>query len=186
MLNNQHNNIFEGLEPGDLKRLVHPELHIDEFKSKIGEDRDIVVLSFKVAGKQPAADLVNFLEKGYDCVIDADTSTGEMDDGDYLVFLELDRNEQVVDNIETIMKDMMNVTKQKLKDWRVRYVKDNRETYFDVDSLKEMIPCTPEDYDAKFGNQSLDEMRSAAGLPIPARSANTEYIRSLKAAAGIL
>ena len=27
--------VYEGLELGDLKRLVHPELHIDEFKSKL-------------------------------------------------------------------------------------------------------------------------------------------------------
>ena len=36
-------NLFEGLEQGDLKRLVHPELHIDEFKSKLGDDCDVVV-----------------------------------------------------------------------------------------------------------------------------------------------
>jgi len=186
MLNNQHSNINEGLELGDLKRLVHPELHIDEFKSKIGDDKDMVVLSFKVAGKEPAIDLVNFLEKGYDCVIDADTSTGEMDDGDYLVFVEITRDKNVHKNIETIMSDMMNVTEQKLSDWRVRYAKDNKETYFSIESLEELIPSSPEEYEAKFGSQDLDEMRSAAGLPIPARAPNTEYIRSLKAAAGIL
>ena len=37
----------EGLEQHDLKRLVHPELHVDEYKSKMGKDEDIVVLSFK-------------------------------------------------------------------------------------------------------------------------------------------
>jgi hypothetical protein len=184
-MSNNYHNITEGLEGGDLKRLVHPELHVDEFKSKIGDDRDIVVLSLKVSGKEPALDLVNFLEKGYDCVIDADVSPGEMDDGDYLVFLEMNRDENMFENIETIMSDMMNVTDQKLKDWRVRY-KDNREKYFSIEALKELIPATPEEYDAQFGATDLDEMRNAAGLPVPSRAPNTEYIRSLKAVAGIL
>ena len=63
--------LVEGLGHGDLRRLVHDELHIDEFKSKLGEDRDVVVVSFKVAGKSPAQDVVDFLEKSYDWVIDA-------------------------------------------------------------------------------------------------------------------
>ena len=37
-----HNNqLNENLEGGDLKRLVHDELHIDEFKSKMGDDADV-------------------------------------------------------------------------------------------------------------------------------------------------
>ena len=48
-------NINEGLEQNDLARLIHPELHIDEYKSKMGKDEDIVVLSFKVTGREPAA-----------------------------------------------------------------------------------------------------------------------------------
>ena len=82
----------EGLEKGDLARLVHNELHIDEFKSKLGDDRDVVVVSFKVSGKEPANDVVNFVEKGYNWVIDADVSSGEMSDGDFIVFVEIPRD----------------------------------------------------------------------------------------------
>ena len=39
--------LFEGLEQGDLKRLIHDELHVDEFKSKLGRDEDVCVVSFK-------------------------------------------------------------------------------------------------------------------------------------------
>ena len=78
-----HNNINEGLEQNDLKRLILPELHIDEYKSKMGKDEDVIVLSFKVSGREPAEDLVNFIEKGYEWILDADVSAGEMDDGDF-------------------------------------------------------------------------------------------------------
>ena len=73
-----HNNLFEGLEKDDLARLIHPELHVDEFKSKLGDDQDVVVLSFKVDAKEPANDLVAFVEKGYDWVVDAEYCTGRV------------------------------------------------------------------------------------------------------------
>ena len=90
---NQHKlPLSEGLEQGDLDRLVHRKLHVDEFKSKMGSDADIIVLSFKVDGKEPARDLMNFIERGYEWILDADISSGELDDGQYLVFAELERD----------------------------------------------------------------------------------------------
>ena len=38
----------------------------------MGEDPDIVTLSFAVKGDRPAKDLVKFIETGYDFVLDAD------------------------------------------------------------------------------------------------------------------
>jgi hypothetical protein len=186
MLNNQHSNLTEGLEHGDLKRLVHDELHIDEFKSKLGDDEDIIVLSFKIDGKEPATDLVGFIEKGYDWVVDADISSGEMDDGDYIVFVEMDRKPGVVDNIMELMTELMNLTDQKLQDWRVRYYKAHKETYLSLESLQEMIPESPEAYRKLYGNEALDEMRTAAGLSVPVRAPKTDQLQAIRAAAGII
>jgi len=179
-------NLLEGLEHGDLKRLIHPELHIDEFKSKMGDDADIVVLSFKVDGKEPSNDLVNFIEKGYDWVVDADVSSGEMDDGDYIVFVELDRTPGVIENIDQLMNELMNLTQQKLEDWRVRYYKAHKETYYSLEALKELIPDSAEAYNKTYGQEALDEMRNAAGLPVAPRAPKNDYTQSLRAAAGIL
>ena len=179
-------NLLEGLEHSDLKRLVHPELHVDEFKSKLGDDADIVVLSFKVDGKEPATDLVNFIEKGYEWVVDADISSGEMDDGDYIVFVELERNPGVIENIMQIMEELMNLTDQKLEDWRVRYYKAHKETYLSLDNLKEMIPTSADEYARLYGTEGIDEMRNHAGLPIPQRAAKSQELNALRAAAGII
>jgi hypothetical protein len=143
MNHNQHN-ITESLEAGDLKRLIHPELHVDEFKSKLGDDQDVIVLSFKVDGKEPALDLVSFIEKGYDWVIDADISSGEMDDGSYIVFVELDRNDQAPEHIMNLVEDLMNLTEQKVEDWRVRYFKSRKEKHISIEALTELIPLSPE------------------------------------------
>lgn len=180
-----HNNLFEGLEAGDLARLIHPELHVDEFKSKLGDDSDIIVLSFKVDSKEPANDLVAFIEKGYDWVVDADVSSGEMDDGSYIVFVELDRNEQAAENIMGMIEDLLNLTEQEVDDWRVRYYKSHTEKELSLEALQEMLPKSPEEYERKFGQNEIDQLKTAAGVDVDTKAPKNEFTESLRNLAGI-
>lgn len=181
-----YNNLFEGLESGDLKRLIHPELHIDEFKSKLGDDADVIVLSFKVDSKEPANDLVSFVEKGYEWVIDADVSSGEMDDGSYIVFIEIDRNEDAVDNICQLMEELMNLTEQDVGDWRVRYYKSHQEKEFSREALASMVPTTPEAYENKYGQEEIDQLKTAAGIGVDTKAPKNDFTESLRNLAGII
>jgi hypothetical protein len=175
----------ESLEGGDLARLVHTELHVDEFKSKLGDDADVIVLSFKVNGKEPGLDLVAFIEKGYDWILDADVSAGELDDGDYIVFIELPRDKDAVDNIMSMMSDIMKVTDQDLKDWRVRYYKSHKEMPFSREALETLIPTTPEEYNQEYGQESLDSLKAAAGVEVTTKAPKNEFTESLRSLAGI-
>ncbi len=178
--------LSEGLESGDLARLVHPELHIDEFKSKLGDDEDVIVLSFKVDSKEPAINLVSFIEKGYSWVVDADLSSGEMDDGSYIVYVEIDRNEEAPKNIIDLVEDILNLTDQKLSDWRVRYHKARKERELSLEALTELVPSTPEKYLQLYGEQDLDQLKTAAGLPVDTKAPKNEYTESLRNLAGII
>jgi hypothetical protein len=179
-------NLNEGLEAGDLKRLIHPRLHIDEYKSKMGKDEDIVVLSFKVVGREPSEDLVNFLEKGYEWVIDADVSSGEMDDGDFIVFVECDRLPEVSSNVLSMMEDLMNLTEQELTDWKICF--RSNPTEFDVteESIANNVPLTTDDYRRRYGSKELDEMRTAAGVPVHTKAPKNDYTENLRSLAGII
>jgi hypothetical protein len=179
-------NLFEGLEQGDLKRLIHPELHVDEFKSKLGDDCDVIVLSFKVDNKEPANDLVAFIEKGYEWVLDADISSGEMDDGSYIIFVELDRNESAPDNIMDLMEDLMNVTDQDIGDWRVRYYKAHKETTLSLEALHDLIPLSPEAYEHAYGNEEIDKLKAIAGVEVTTKAPKNDYTESLRNLAGII
>jgi hypothetical protein len=198
MQNNNHKLLRENLEAGDLKRLVHNELHIDEYKSKMGTDEDVCVISFKVSGKEPSTDLVSFIEKGYDFVLDADVSSGEKEGGDYLVFVELERTDKLPEQIVEIMDDIMNLTEQNLEDWRVRYYKSTVDNELTKESLANIIPLTPEEYDAKYGKddedvvdtetditKDLDAMKSAAGVSVTTTAPVNDFTESLRVAAGI-
>ena len=193
---NKINQLNENLEHNDLKRLVHPELHIDEYKSKMGDDSDVCVVSFKVSGKEPAADLVSFIEKGYEFVLDADVSSGEKEGGDYLVFVELERTEELPEQIITIMEDLMNLTEQELSDWRVRYHKSSVDHDLTIESLKELIVLSPEAYSRKYdkddeediehaNQEELDQMKTAAGVPVTTTAPVNDFTESLRIAAGI-
>jgi len=178
-------NLLEGLEGGDLKRLIHPELHVDEFKSKLGDDADVIVLSFKVDSKAPANDLVNFIEKGYDWVIDADISSGEMDDGSYIVFVEIDRDESAPDNIMSLIDDLMNLTEQEVDDWRVRYYKGHKERELNAETLAELIPLTPDAYEKMYGQDAIDHLKTAAGIDVDTKAPKNEFTESIRNLAGI-
>jgi hypothetical protein len=200
-MSNNHNSklLRENLEMGDLKRLVHNELHVDEYKSKMGTDADVCVISFKVAGKEPSADLVSFIEKGYDFVLDADVSSGEKEGGDYLVFVELERTKQLPEQIIEMLDDVMNLTEQTLEDWRVRYYKSVTDNELTKESLASIIPLTPEDYSAKYDKedeevdstepeditQDLDAMKAVAGVPIDTKAPVNDFTESLRVAAGL-
>ena len=185
----------ENLELGDLKRLVHTELHIDEYKSKMGDDADVCVISFKVSGKEPSADLVSFIEKGYEWVLDADVSSGEKEGGDYLVFVELQRSEELPSQIMQLMDDLMNLTEQELTEWRVRYYKSSVDHELTEEVLKDIIPLTPEAYDAKYSKddeeqdhkdqEELDALKTAAGVDVDTVAPKNDFTESLRVAAGI-
>lgn len=179
-------NLFEGLEANDLQRLIHPELHVDEFKSKLGDDADIVVLSFKVDSKEPANDLVAFIEKGYDWVVDADVSSGEMDDGSYIVFVEMDRNPELAANVMDLMDDLMNLTGQDVSEWRVRHYKSHKEQVLSQDAIATMVPSTPEKYEAQYGQADIDALKTAAGVDVDTKAPKNEYTETLRNLAGII
>jgi len=75
--------LTEGMDPNDLEDRVKPEIHFDEFGAKMGTDDDVIVASFKVMGQAAAVDLETFLEKGYDWILDAETSAADIEDSDW-------------------------------------------------------------------------------------------------------
>lgn len=178
--------IYEGLEKGDLKRLVTPEVHVDEYESKMGRDEDVCVISFKVTGKEPALDLVNFIEKGYDWVIDADVSSGEMPDGDFVVFVECERNHEIPENLYAMIADIVRLTEQDVDEWKFKYHKSHQYHQADADSFKKVVPLSSSDYKRKYGKDDIDKLKAAAGVKVDTKAPKNDLTDSLRRAAGIL
>lgn len=151
----------EGLEYKSLEDMVKPTLHIDEFSSKMGDDDDICVVSFYVTDSTAATDLVSWFEKGYDFILDADRSPGEIDPNKYLVYIELKRRTNLADNIETLLDDLSTLTEWEIKDWTCSYSKDTFS--FTQESFKKYVPLSPKTY-RSMKDGELNKMRAIAGL----------------------
>jgi hypothetical protein len=179
--------IFEGLEQSDLKRLIHPELHIDEFKSKMGTDSDIIVLSFKVHDKQPANDLMMFLESGYNFVLDADVSAGVMDDGDYIVFAEIKRSTSAPEEILQLIDDILNLTDQDITDWKFQYRKNSQEYDLTIDNISKIVPLNPKIYSSRYKDhdEEITAMQEAARVTIHKTAPINSWTEQLRVAAGL-
>lgn len=159
-LNSQHNqcDITEGLHHGDLKYFVEPIITIDQYKSKMGKDEDIIVLAFRAKDKNPAIDLMEFIEKGYPFVLDADISPGEERSGYYSVFVELERNKSVPRQLDQLLNGVSRLTS--ISDWRFRYYKETKSIEFTRENAEEFIPLTSQDYIEKVSAGRNKEINS--------------------------
>tara|TARA_X000001036_G_C20298078_1_gene651184 strand:+ start:12 stop:656 length:645 start_codon:yes stop_codon:yes gene_type:complete len=124
----------------------------------MGDDKDIVTLSFSVKEQTAAEDLMNFVEKGYEFVLDADSTSGEQSDGTYKVFVELERNKHVHDQIMEIMDGVGKLADK--DEWRFRYYKNWQSNELSHDNLAEQLPTDPNDYDVKVNENNLDNYKN--------------------------
>lgn len=93
------------LKEGDLKQVVLKKLSIDEFEPKTGDAKDVLVLGFQVTESAVGDDLYGFINGTPIEIRDVEVSPNPNDDGYYMVFVEMDRNENVIENIKTLLTD---------------------------------------------------------------------------------
>ena len=147
-----------GLIAGDLKHLVYDIFEIDSFKSKMGDDKNIVVLSLSARTKESANDLMNFLEKGYPFVLYADVTSGEQADGSYKVFVELERNKDIPDQIVEIVDGVKKLSD--LDEMRFRYYKSFQSSPVDVQTVSETVPLDNDAYDIKVNESNMENYKN--------------------------
>lgn len=147
-----------GLHKNDLRNLVSHVFEVDSFQSKMGEDSEVVVLSFAVEGREPAEDLMNFIEKGYGFVLDADVTPGEQADGKYKVFVELERRERVPEQILEIVDGVGKLAGHNKMEYR--YYKSFRSNEVTLENLQDSIPTDKEGYEAVVNENNINNFKN--------------------------
>lgn len=182
--NNQPSPLFESLGYKDLEGLMKPTIHVDEFSSKMGDDDDIIVISFFVRDPQAAKDLMMWFEKGYDFVIDSDKSPGEIRPNRYLVYVELRRRSTAGAHVETLLSDLNTLTEFDVGDWTMHY--RGEEMPFSVEAFDSTVPLSPRAYRERYDSE-LNEMRTAAGMPVKTTyNRQDRDLQTIQSAAGII
>ena len=178
--------INEGLDYHDLEGQLLPEITVDEYAAHMGKDSEIITLAFTIKNKQAGDDLCDWFERGYDFVLDAQVSEGEVSPGKYLVFVEMNRRSSVPSRIIELLEDLKTLTDMKLSDWTIIVDDEKYEPTEEV--LKQVIVLSPHNYRVEEEREEdLNEMRENAGLeakPIYAGKQDAE-LKAFKAMAGL-
>lgn len=147
-----------GLQKGDLKDLVYNIFEIDSYKSKMGNDKDIVTLSFSTLTKESGEDLVDFIEKGYNFVLDADVTPGEQSDGTYKVFVEMERRNTVANEITDLIGGLRNLCD--IDNFKFRYYKSFESKNVDEEMLEQSIPLDAASYEQTVNESNLNNYKN--------------------------
>src|SRR6056300_1210195 len=148
----------EGLKAGDLDGVVSKRFSVDQFKSKMGDDRNIMVLAFTVDGQAPAKDLERFAETGYKEVLDADATPGTLEDGKHRVFVQFARTEKVDQHIRKFLDDLSKLTN--IETFEFTYHKRTVPFEASAKNLADVLPRTPEAYSQKINSLKLGEVQT--------------------------
>jgi hypothetical protein len=177
----------EGLDYHDLEGQMIPTVTIDEYAAHMGEDSEIVTLAFTIKSEAAANDLVDWFERGYDFVLDAQVSEGEVKPGQFLVFVEMNRRSSVPKRIIELLDDLETLTAIPVKDWTI--IVDDEEHSPEEDILKQVITISPHEYreEEEVEEEEINEMRERAGLEVKAIHADKQdaEIKAFKSMAGL-
>lgn len=176
----------EGLDYMDFKGQITPELSVDEYQAQMGSDDEIVTCSFIVKGNQPANDLVDWLEKGYDWILDSEVSSGEVSSGKYVVFVETNRRTSAPERIVSMLEDLETLTGLMLEEWAI--IIDGEKHHANVEELKSVMILSPQAYreakDMKIGDDTTDEKEEETPVEEPTDTTDKE-LSEMRDAAGI-
>ena len=150
--------VNEGLKAGDLDGVVSKRFSVDQFKSKMGDDKNIMVLAFTVDGMAPAKDLERFAETGYKEVLDADATPGTLEDGKHRVFVEFARTEGVDQHVRKFLDDLKKLTNIEI--FEFTYHKNVTPFEASAANLAKILPRTPEAYTQKINGMKLEETQT--------------------------
>jgi len=174
----------EGLNYHDLEGQMDPTVTVDEYAAHMGKDSEIVTLAFVTHSDAAGNDLADWFERGYDYVLDAEVSEGEVSPGKYLVFVEMNRRSTVPERIIELITDLETLTDLPLKDWTI--IIDDEEYEPDESIIKQKITISPHEYRKdEEKEEELNEMREIAGLSTKPIHQQDEYIRKIKSMAGL-
>lgn len=114
------------LKNGDLSGTILPDVSVDEFEPKAGSEQDVIVVAFYLKDEDPADDLNTFIQRGFVDTLDVEVSPNTDEEGRYLVFVEMSRDETFLNKLTALLLDVGNLTDD--HEWKIK-------TYYSGDQV---------------------------------------------------
>jgi hypothetical protein len=115
------------LKNGDLAGTILKDVSIDEFEPKAGKDKDVIVVAFYLEDQDPAEDLNTFIQRGFIDTLDVEVSPNTDEEGRYLVFVEMSRDDTFPNKFFALLKDVNNLAGD--IDWSIKTYYSGDKTY---------------------------------------------------------
>lgn len=124
--------------------MIREYISLDQFLPKTGQPEEVIVLGFFVRDELPARTLNSFIQRGYIDVLDSEVSPNPDVNGDYVVFVEFNRNSEFRKIFYSLLRDIENIVGK--TEWIVRpFMSDRHLNYLD-DKIFDFVILTPGDY----------------------------------------
>jgi hypothetical protein len=94
---------------------------------------------------------------GYDFVLDADVSPGELDDGTYKVYVELERGRHVAEQIRELLDGVERISA--INNFRFRYFKGFKSQEATEENLKAVVPMDRDSYKIATQQNKIDNFQ---------------------------
>lgn len=169
---NKH--LSESLFEDDLKWLVDDSVLIDMHKTKLGANKDYIVLAIIVNDRTPAHDLASFIENSVYDFEDVEVSSATDTKGRYLIYVELNRDPGAFKTINGILNDTKRLTG--IEEWKFKGMGMNTSVPFDEESFTANIITNVLEYDQL--HPEVEE--EPAQEPSPEEVAQEEVRESIK------
>ena len=142
-----NNKINESLLENDLKWLVDDGVLIDMHKTKLGENKDYLVLAIAVSDRTPANDLASFIENSVYNFEDVEVSPATDTKGRYLIYVEFARKPEVFDTILGVLNDTSKLCG--IDDWKFKTMGIDDYIPLDKETMANYIITDSMEYDQK-------------------------------------
>jgi hypothetical protein len=158
------------LRERDLEHSMLKKISIDEFEPKTGKEQDVAVVGFYVNSSDAGTDLYNFVSNSVIENRDVELSPNADEDGYYMVFVEVERDEKLMNTINELVEEVERVA-GKLK-WQVKtpYLEEyvvlkDAEKYIQQDRGNYL---TAHDYKAKLEAEfnKVNDVEQEEGVPL--------------------
>lgn len=167
--------VNESLAENDLKWLVSEIAFIDMHKTKLGEDKDYIVLAIAISDHSPAHDLATFIENSPFDFDDVEVSPATDSKGRYLVYVELRRDNKAYDTINKILTDSEKLTG--IESWKFKSMSGAAEQDLTPENFAASVITDPIEYERLHPKQEEEQTTAPAPEMAPAPEPATESIK---------
>ena len=148
-------NLNESISKNDLSNHVDNIASIDQYKSKLGDDKNVIVIAIKIKDRNPAMDLSQFLETGLD-LIDVEPSPGPDEDGFYKLYIEISRDSKSGKKIQRILDDVQRVDNA-IENWLFTSYNDKNPKPWSLEAFNAAVETDAYEYEIKH-NPKAEEI----------------------------